>query len=121
MTPGTVTPPPGVAGDRIRERTLSVPGTAGYLDGHFPGFPVVPAVVQVQWVMELARELAGRPLVLERIEALKFRRLLRPGQVLRLRVALVPTGDAAEFRLWGDGHLSASGRCVFAPHDEELA
>lgn len=114
-------PLPGVAEDGIRERTLLVSGTAGYLDGHFPGFPVVPAVVQVQWVMELARELAGRPLVLQRIEALKFRRLLRPGQVLRLRVALAPSGDAVDFRLWGDGHLSASGRCVFASDDGEPA
>lgn len=103
-----------VAGDGFRQRTLKVPETLGCLEGHFSGFPVVPAVVQLQWVMELAGEMTSRPPVVRRIEALKFKDLLRPGQVFRLSGALSPSRDTIEFRLWSDGRLFSSGRCIFA-------
>ena len=94
------------------ERRLKVPENLGYLEGHFPNFPVVPAVVQIQWVMDVAQELLGEGAVLERIEALKFKEPLRPGQVFRLRVELSAARDVFAFRLWEESHLFSSGRCV---------
>jgi 3-hydroxymyristoyl/3-hydroxydecanoyl-(acyl carrier protein) dehydratase len=103
-----------VAGAGFRERALRIPEGLGCLDGHFPGFPVVPAVVQLRWVMELGADATGRPLVLRRIEALKFRDLLRPGQLFRLRVTPSPAGDTLDFRLWAGDRLFSSGRLVLA-------
>ncbi len=98
--------------DGFCERKVKIPENLGWFEGHFPNFPVVPAVVQVQWVMDAARELLGKAVVLERIEALKFKEPLRPGQVLRLRVELSASRDVLEFRLWEEGHLFSSGRCL---------
>jgi 3-hydroxymyristoyl/3-hydroxydecanoyl-(acyl carrier protein) dehydratase len=88
------------------------------LEGHFPGFPVVPAVVQLQWVLELAEEIAGRPLGLRRLEQVKFRALLRPGQVFRMTVALSPACSRLDFSLRVDdrarGRPFSSGRLVLA-------
>ncbi len=99
--------------DGFSERKMKVPENLGWFEGHFPNFPVVPAVVQIQWVMDVARELLGKAVVLERIEGLKFKELLRPGQVFRLRVELSASRDALEFRLWEEGHMFSSGRCLF--------
>jgi hypothetical protein len=103
----------------FRERTLRVAETVGDLEGHFPGFPVVPAVVQLQWVLELAREVTGHPVALRRIEQIKFRDLLRPGQVFRMTVALSPARDRLDFSLRGDegdqGRPFSSGRLVLDP------
>ncbi len=98
--------------DGFCERRMRVPENLGCLEGHFPNFPVVPAVVQVQWVMDVAREFLGKAVVLERIDALKFKETLRPKQVFRLRIDLSASRDAFEFRLWEEDHTFSSGRCL---------
>ena len=60
-------------------RELEVPEDLAYLDGHFDGFPVVPGVVQLGWVMDAAEVALGGPLRLSAVETLKFRELLLPG------------------------------------------
>lgn len=94
-----------VAGDGFRQRTLKVPDTLGCLEGHFSGFPVVPAVVQLQWVMELAGEMTSRPPVLRRIEALKFKDTEEDAEHRTMgRVALLAT-RATELALTDAGLL----------------
>ena len=100
--------------DGFTERKVKVPENLGCLEGHFPNFPVVPAVVQIQWVMNVAGELLGEAVVLERIEALKFKEPLRPGQLFRLTVELSESDDAFHFRLWDEGRMFSSGQCFFA-------
>jgi acyl-coenzyme A synthetase/AMP-(fatty) acid ligase len=63
-----------------------VPDDLASLEGHFPGRPVVPGTAQLDWAVELARELVGAGLVPARVEALKFGRPLTPGAVCALRV-----------------------------------
>lgn len=95
-------------------RTLRVPPALACLAGHFPSFPVVPGVVQIQWVMDVARNLAGQELQLRRIEALKFKGILRPGEILELSAEWSPSGEHIDFRLWNSRTQFASGRCVLA-------
>ena len=89
---------------------MKVPEDLEYLAGHFPGFPVVPGVAQLGWVVEAARELLGRPTSVQGIEALKFKRLLRPADVVHLRVELSADRNALDFRFWDDGGVVSSGR-----------
>ncbi len=97
------------------ERRLRVPPRLGYLQGHFPGFPVVPGVVQVHWVMDIARSIAGSDVRLASLEALKFKQLLRPGQIFHLRVDLAPGRDTLRFRLWSGSTVFSSGRGRLVP------
>lgn len=92
------------------ERLLRVPSGYPPLAGHFPGFPVVPGVVQLQWVMELAQNLSGPTITLGSLEVVKFKNLLRPGQTFRLRVELAAGGEILRFRLWDDQTVFSSGR-----------
>jgi 3-hydroxyacyl-[acyl-carrier-protein] dehydratase len=110
-----------VTGDGFRERTLKIADALGCLEGHFPGFPVVPAVMQLQWVMEAAVEMVGQRLALQRIEALKFKDILRPGQVFRVTLKLSPAGNSIDFRLWGDARLFSTGRFFFGPNEGQRA
>jgi len=101
--------------DRL-ERALRVPADLAFLEGHFPGFPVVPGVVQLRWALRLAAELLGREPRLAGVEALKFRELLRPGDAFRAAVVLSTSREAFEFRLWSDDPASSrvfsTGRCL---------
>ena len=47
--------------------------------GHFPGYPVLPAFVQVLTALTMAEEVRGRPLELISIIKAKFRIEIHPG------------------------------------------
>jgi hypothetical protein len=97
---------------------MKVPEDLECLSGHFPGFPVVPGVAQIGWVLDAARELLGGSATLTGIEALKFKHLLRPTDVFHLRVELSSDRSAVAFRLWDDASVFSSGRLRFAPGAE---
>jgi 3-hydroxymyristoyl/3-hydroxydecanoyl-(acyl carrier protein) dehydratase len=111
---------PAVAVDVLAERAagsslvrvLRVRDDVGGLAGHFPGVPVVPAVVQIQWAMDAAERLAGRAPMLRRLEALKFKAIIRPGQLVEVTVELSAVGDAVHFRIAAGERVFSSGRCV---------
>jgi len=63
----------------------------------------------------MARAIIGRDVILERIEALKFKNILRPGEVFHLSAEMSQTCDRISFRLSNKTTLFSSGRCVLAP------
>ena len=63
--------------------------------------------------MEAARTLAGSEVALERIEALKFKSLLRPGEVIHAASRAVG-GPPAALPHRQRAHRSSSGCCVLA-------
>jgi 3-hydroxymyristoyl/3-hydroxydecanoyl-(acyl carrier protein) dehydratase len=65
---------------------FSVPGTSPYFDGHFPGFPILPAVAQAELVLRFASEYFGTGVGVSEIKRIKFLNLVRPGTLLLLRL-----------------------------------
>jgi 3-hydroxyacyl-[acyl-carrier-protein] dehydratase len=53
--------------------------------GHFPGYPVLPAFLQVLTVLSTAEEVRGRPLTLISIVKAKFRIEIHPGQAVEVQ------------------------------------
>ncbi len=95
-------------------RRLRVPDAQAF-EGHFPELVVVPGFVQLDWLMGIADRLCGRPMTVTRIEALKFKELLRPGQVVELQAQLSEDAASVSFRLVrDDGRIVSSGRCWLA-------
>lgn len=72
-------------------------GDEEFFAGHYPGYPLVPGVLLCEAAMQagailLARHLAaaeGRVPVATRINDVRFRRMVRPGETIRLEVELV--------------------------------
>ncbi|MBI5245228.1 MAG: acyl-CoA synthetase [Elusimicrobia bacterium] len=108
--------------DKITLR-LRVPPDLGYLDGHFPEFPVVPGVVQTKWAWMAASELLGRVPALKEMEAVKFRELLLPGREFSLRVVVKRTGGEEKlFYEFADGDvLFSSGRFILGEPSPQAA
>jgi 3-hydroxyacyl-[acyl-carrier-protein] dehydratase len=52
--------------------------------GHFPGYPILPAVVQVFTILSMAEEVKGRSLELISIVKAKFHIEIHPGQDVRI-------------------------------------
>lgn len=84
-----------------------------YLQGHFPGNPVVPGVIMVEALAQ-ASAILGRlskgeacdTCLLTEVSETRFRRLVQPGDALRLEVNLVR--NRKDF-FWFEGKASVDG------------
>jgi 3-hydroxymyristoyl/3-hydroxydecanoyl-(acyl carrier protein) dehydratase len=95
---------------RTLVRELRVPPDLAFLDGHFPGHPVVAGVVQIHWAMLAARDFLGPGFRARSLEGVRFRELLLPGQAFTLELELAEAGDSLGFRLVDGARVFASGR-----------
>lgn len=98
------------------EIALEIPERLIYLEGHFDQFPIVPGVVIVQWVIELAEHSFGSPGIFSSCEQLKFQLPMRPGMRLRLELTRRDKGVAFAFHSHEGRH--ANGRISFIADDE---
>jgi 3-hydroxymyristoyl/3-hydroxydecanoyl-(acyl carrier protein) dehydratase len=78
--------------------SLHFPADSVFFDGHFPSFRLLPAVVQVDWVMRLLRRHLGITEDLREIVRLKFSRPILPGVLLRAEIRLDAEKDQIQFR-----------------------
>ncbi|MGA3085543.1 MAG: 3-hydroxyacyl-ACP dehydratase [Thermodesulfobacteriota bacterium] len=53
--------------------------------GHFPGYPILPAFVQVLIVLDMAEEVKGRRLKILTLEKAKFQMEVLPGKEIEVR------------------------------------
>ncbi len=75
------------AGDGCAEGELALPSDFPGFQGHFPGFPTLPGVCQIQ-IMEVFTELAtGEPFQLNSLSRTKFFSPVSPGETMRLSLA----------------------------------
>jgi 3-hydroxyacyl-[acyl-carrier-protein] dehydratase len=98
-----------------------------YLADHFPTFPVMPGVLQLQalveagaWLMRLTEDYARSIWVLREVRAVKYGTLVMPGQRLELTVELMSTeGSTAKFKGRGevDGVQAVSAQLVVAGYN----
>lgn len=70
------------------EVLLSVPATSPYFDGHFPDFPLLPAVAQVNIGMELAKQCFGVTTAPYQIKKCKFSNILVPETEVKVSLKL---------------------------------
>ncbi|MFA5514740.1 MAG: hypothetical protein WDA20_00485 [Desulfuromonadales bacterium] len=85
--------------------------------GHFPGYPILPAVVQLQAGLCVAEDALGQPLRLVGVENAKFLQQLRPQQEIRIESREQHRDDRlfCATRLWRDEDLAASFILVLTP------
>ena len=100
-------------GKRIVGLKAVSPDTDAYLQGHFPGYPVMPGVLIVEALAQTGAVLVmhdpantGKLPFFARIDNCRFRRQVRPGDTLRLEVDVTsfrdPVGKAHGRALVGD-------------------
>jgi 3-hydroxymyristoyl/3-hydroxydecanoyl-(acyl carrier protein) dehydratase len=109
---------PEILGERAApgrvELDLRVPADLACFDGHFPGMPILPGVVQIDWSVKL-----GRPRLAPRgefagMEQLKFLGIVQPGARLTLALELA-SPERIAFRYSEGTARRSSGILVFAP------
>lgn len=83
-----------LTGEDSAEGGYAVRGDEWFLDGHFPGNPVMPGVIQMEILAQAAsvlmREaLKGKTPLYAAMNNVRFRRQVKPGDTLALKTRLI--------------------------------
>ena len=109
--------------EHIEARWL-VTGDEYFLAGHFPGNPIVPGVIQLEALAQAGaitllgdERYAGKLALFGGVEKVRFRRMVRPGDELRLVVdveRLSARGGWSQARASVDDETTCEARMFFA-------
>ena len=80
-----------------------------YFDGHFPGWPILPGVAQIQIAVEESGRYLKTPLEVKEVSNLKFMTIIRPETILKLKVDFDPASLKLRFAF-----ISPDGRTKFS-------
>lgn len=93
---------------------LELPPELAYFEGHFADCPILPGVVQIHWAALFFLDEFEPSLVLERMEVIKFKRLLLPDMEVRLRLDYDRARQRLKFCYSTGASESSSGRLYWA-------
>jgi len=97
------------------ELDLVIPSDLAYLEGHFPGLPIVPGVALIDWVVELAARHLALPVEAGQTFAVKFRRVIAPCEPVTLSLRYVTTRSQLGFEYRTGQQTLAGGTIDIAP------
>jgi 3-hydroxyacyl-[acyl-carrier-protein] dehydratase len=89
--------------------TVTTAADAPWFSGHFPGQPVLPGVAQLEMVTDLISTLSGKPVFVDSLSRVKFRKLIKPGELLGIEVSIDKRKGAYAFRITSRQDIVSSG------------
>lgn len=96
--------------DKTRLR-LRIPEQLRYFPGHFPGFPILPGVVQIDWAIHYGRDLLGINGEFAGMENIKFLAILQPHDHVFLDLNWL--GTKLDFLYSNHEKRYSNGRIIF--------
>ncbi len=72
--------------------TFVVPADFPLFEGHFPGHPILPGVVALDWMLAAAERFLQRPLGPVELANVKFQVVILPGAAVELTLTPKPGG-----------------------------
>lgn len=108
--------------DNVAYGTYHVTGKEWFLQGHYPGNPIVPGVVLLEIMAQtcgilLGEEIKGKTPYYTGVERARFKKMVRPGDVICVEAGLTRQKSVFYFtscKAKVDDELCASGELSFA-------
>ena len=95
------------------ELRLKVPRDLRYFADHFPGYPILPGVVQIGWAEYFARLLLAFSGEFGHMEAIKFVKPILPDCELKLKLNWQADRGKLSFQFFADERTYSSGRLIY--------
>ena len=86
-----------------------VPLDLVFLTDHFADFPLVPGVVELQWITDQISEFLGFAPTIARFEQLKFQKFLRPADRFQIQLQWDAVKQRIKFQLLTEREVCCSG------------
>jgi 3-hydroxymyristoyl/3-hydroxydecanoyl-(acyl carrier protein) dehydratase len=103
--------------DQGLQLELVVPLDLAHFTGHFPGTPILPGVVQIDWAITLGQRLMTLPPRFAGMEVLKFQQLVRPGDRISLTLRFDHERGKLHFAYRNGDAACSSGRILWVGSD----
>lgn len=84
-----------------------------YLQGHFPGEPILPGVAQLNWAIEAGIAVLGISAPFAGVDGLKFQNIMRPGDHFTLEIESLEEQQRLRFKYRFGTVLYSQGRVRF--------
>ena len=104
-----------VAGNKCTLQ-LFIPSYLYYFNGHFPGRPVLPGVVQMHWAINYAKDLLGIDGLFSSLEVIKFQKIIGANEKVDLELEYDEAKSKLKFSYIKNGQPASSGRVSFNGH-----
>lgn len=98
---------------------VHVQADSPWFDGHFPDFPVVPAIAQVSMIVDMVARASGSSLYLKSASRIKFKQLVTPNTVLTLQAKAGTEQSQYLYRIRAGTEEVSSGTIFLANKDAE--
>ncbi len=98
--------------------TVTVDANSPWFAGHFPDEPILPGIAQLNIVTECIEKVLQKDLFLQKLTRIKFKQLIRPGDVLDIHAVIGKDENSYTFYIQNNEKEVCSGRLVLAPKEE---
>lgn len=99
--------------------SLFADAESAVFDGHFPGHPILPGVVQIDWAARLGQAAFGIAQRFMSAEHLKFRKTITPGLTVQLHLRWTPSTGKLAFVYTSEQGEHARGALLFERTDHD--
>ncbi len=95
------------------ELNLFISHNLSWFDGHFPGRPILPGVVQTHWAKLYGQKHFGHLGAFQQLEVIKFQHVITPGKIIVLTLSWNPEKSKLTFAYQIGEQKISSGRIAF--------
>jgi 3-hydroxymyristoyl/3-hydroxydecanoyl-(acyl carrier protein) dehydratase len=96
------------------ELTLYISENLSCFAGHFPNFPILPGVMQLNWAVSYARDFFALQAPVMNVERLKFTCPIQPNMTVQFSISLDSEKKFAHFRYYSSTHLASQQQLTFS-------
>jgi len=93
---------------------LGIPATHPDFMGHFPGFPLLPAVSQIELIKNLVEQHLGLSIECVQVNKAKFKAMLRPNSDVQVELTFTG-GSNVRWQIQDDSHVYSMGILQYRP------
>jgi len=101
--------------------SIATDGNSSWFSGHFPGNPILPGIAQLKMVADLISKSVEGNVHLTGVTRVKFRKIVRPGDVLDIEVTSGNKKDQYIFKITSGDQDVCSGWMFFTLNETSNA
>ena len=94
-----------------------VPLDLVYLKDHFAEFPLVPGVIELQWISEKIKAFFGKEVIIRSFDKLKYQTFLRPNDRFDIQLKWDPSKNRVAFQLLANNETCCTGLAIIEHED----